>query len=435
MDARLIAAKVVQEVTTHHQHLDQVLGKYLESVKDPREKSLARELSYGVMRWYDRLTYLASLLLKKPFRAKDADLLALVCSGLYQLAYMRIPDHAAISATVETARSLGKPWACELINAVLRRYQREKSTLDNQVTESESALYSHPDWMIARLRKQWPEHWQSILNSNNEHPPLQLRVNLMRHTRAEYLQQLEVAGIEATPSKIVQSGITLSKPVNVEEIPGFNNGSISVQDFGAQLAVYILNASSNHRVLDACAAPGGKTGHILETTPEIKQLIAVESDPERMSKLRDNINRLKLNATLVNADVNATENWWDGEQFDCIFLDAPCSASGVIRRHPDIKYLRTPEHIPLFSATQSRMLESLWPLLKPEGRLVYSTCSIFQEETEDQIATFTKKYDDVGIMPIDSDWGVPTNYGRYILPGQDLTDGFYYSLITKNSGQ
>ena len=215
MDARFISAKVVQEVTTHHQHLDQVLGKYLESVKDPREKGLARELSYGVMRWYDRLTYLANLLLKKPFRAKDADLLALVCSGLYQLAYMRIPDHAAISATVETARNLGKPWACDLINAVLRRYQREKSALDSQAAESDSALYSHPDWLIGKLRKQWPDHWQAILNSNNEHPPLQLRVNLLMHTRAEYLQRLKETGMEATPSKIVESGIMLSKPVNV----------------------------------------------------------------------------------------------------------------------------------------------------------------------------------------------------------------------------
>ncbi len=434
MDARYISAKVVQEVINNHRHLDQVLAIQLEQVKDPREKGLARELSYGIMRWYPRLTFIANLILKKPLKAKDTDVLALICSGLYQLGYLRIPDHAAISATVETARKFGKPWACELINAILRRYQREKLSIEKKISESEPALFSHPEWMIALFRTEWPSHWQEILNSNNEHPPLQLRVNLQRQSRTEYLQRLEQIGMGASPASIVSSGIALNQAVNVEEIPGFLTGDVTVQDYGAQLAVTLLNATTGHRVLDACAAPGGKTGHILENTPDLETLVAVESDPERIELLRNTVRRLKLNVNLVHADVNDVDDWWDGKPFDRILLDAPCSATGVIRRHPDIKLLRTPEHMQLFTGTQTKLLDSVWPLLKPGGRLVYSTCSILKAEADDQIATFSNKYDDTEIIPIESNWGISSAFGRYILPGHEQTDGFYYALMTKTSG-
>lgn len=434
MDARYISAKVVQEVINNHKHLDQVLAVQLEPVKDPREKGLARELSYGIMRWYLRLTFIANLMLKKPLKAKDNDVLALICSGLYQLGYLRIPDHAAISATVESARTLGKPWACELINAILRRYQREKLSIEKKISESDSALFSHPEWMISQFRTTWPSHWQEILDSNNKYPPLQLRVNLQKQSRTEYLQRLQQVGIDADPSSIVSSGITLSKPVNVEEIPGFLSGDVSVQDYGAQLAVSLLNATTGHRVLDACAAPGGKTGHILENTPDLEELVAVESDPYRMELLRNTVHRLKLNVNLVHADVNDVDNWWDGKPFDRILLDAPCSATGVIRRHPDIKLLRTPEQMQLFTGTQIRLLDSVWPLLKQGGQLLYSTCSILKAEADDQIASFSNKYDDTEIIPIQSNWGISSEFGRYILPGHEQTDGFFYALITKISG-
>ena len=433
MDARYVSAKVAQEVINNRKHLDHALSIQLHTLKDPREKSLARELSYGIIRWYPRLTFLSSLLLAKPLKSKDGDILALICSGLYQLIYLRIPDHAAISATVETARKLGKPWACDLINAVLRRYQREKASMDEKITESEGALHAHPVWMISLLRSAWPDHWQKILASNNEYPPLQLRVNLQKQSRADYLLRLEHSGIAARPSKLTNTGITLDNPVNVEVIPGFEEGDITVQDYGAQLAAILLEAEKGHRVLDACAAPGGKTGHILENTPDLEQLVAVESDPERTALLRNTISRLKLKVGVVQADINEIDNWWDGQQFDRILLDAPCSATGVIRRHPDIKLLRTPEHMHIFAETQSRMLASLWPLLKPGGRLLYSTCSILQAEADDQIASFSNKYDDIKLIPIESEWGISSPYGRYILPGQEQTDGFYYALMTKTS--
>lgn len=433
MDARYISAKVVSEVIMTRKHLDQLLATQLMSVTDLREKSLARELCYGIMRWHPRLSFITDMLLNKPLKAKDAEILALIYSGLYQFMFLRIPDHAAISATVETARKFGKPWATELINAILRRYQREQTAIEKKIKESESALYSHPDWLISTIRHQWPDYWQTILEANNQHPPMQLRVNLRIHSRENYLQNLASMGIEATPSKTVNTGVTLAKPLNVEDIPGFQTGDVSVQDFAAQLAVPLLDAKSGHRVLDACAAPGGKTGHIHEHTPDLQKLVAVEIDAARMELLRNTTDRLKLNIKLMHADINEPATWWDGKPFDRILLDAPCSATGVIRRHPDIKYLRTPDQLTLFTQTQGRMLETLWPLLKPGGRLVYVTCSILREESDEQIATFANKYDDMEFKPIDSDWGIKSQFGRHTLPGHDETDGFYYSVIIKTS--
>ncbi len=435
MDARYISAKVIESVINHRKHLDHALAEHLLRSNDPREASLARELSYGVMRCYPRLVFITGLMLQKPLKSKDTDILALLCSGLYQLGYMRIPDHAAISATVETARALGKNWACELINAVLRRYQRERDTIDRQVLDFEPARYAHPKWLISRLRETWPEYWEQILLSNNEHPPMQLRVNQQHHTRAEYIHLLQQGGIEATPASFANTGITLSSAINVDDIPGFYQGHVSVQDYGAQLAAELLDASPGQRVLDACAAPGGKTCHILERTPNLQKLISVENDTVRIDLLRDNINRIGLPADLVCADLRETENWWDGLTFDRILLDAPCSATGVIRRNPDIKLLRKPEHLPLFIQTQSALLDAVWPLLKPGGRLLYSTCSILNEESDDQIASFANKYDDTRIIPIDMPWGVASAHGRYLLPGHEQTDGFYYALMTKISDQ
>jgi 16S rRNA (cytosine967-C5)-methyltransferase len=435
MDARYVSAKVIEAVINHRMYLDHALTENLTHTKDPREAALARELSYGIIRWYPRLIFITNLLLQKPLKARDTDVLALLCSGLYQLGYMRIPDHAAISATVETARALGKEWACQLLNAVLRRYQRERDAIERQILESEPARFAHPKWLIARLRDAWPDHWEQILLSNNEHPPMQLRVNLQRHTRPEYISLLGQAGIEAAATPLASTGITLSTGTNVEQIPGFYKGQASVQDIGAQLAAELLDARAGERVLDACAAPGGKTGHILERTPGLQKLIAVDSEPGRIELLRDNMRRIGLQADLLCADLRETGAWWDGVAFDRILLDAPCSATGVIRRNPDIKLLRKPEHLPLFTNTQSALLECVWPLLKPGGRLLYSTCSILPEESDDQIASFANKYDDTRIIPIDMAWGVASAHGRYILPGQEQSDGFYYALMTKITGE
>ncbi len=431
MDARHISALVIAEVIRDRRHLDTALLRNLPPAGDSRETGLTRELCYGIMRWHPRLEFITALLLNKSVRKKDTDVLALIYSGLYQLMFLRIPDHAAISATVAAADKLGKPWARELINAVLRRYQRESASISVSIQESECARYAHPQWFITHIHRQWPDQWQHILEANNEHPPLHLRINLSRESRDDYLQQLKQAGIEALPAGSVNSGISITTPMNVAEIPGFDSGSVTVQDYGAQLAAQLLDTRPDHRVLDACAAPGGKTGHISEHTPAPGYLLAIDSDAGRIALLHNTAGRLGLQADILQADIKNVDSWWDGRAFDRILLDAPCSASGVIRRHPDIKYLRAAEQIPAFVENQQLMLTSLWPVLKPGGKLVYCTCSVLQEEGDDQIASFLNKYDDAISEPIHADWGSKSRHGRYTLPGQDETDGFYYSVILK----
>ncbi|MEX2353630.1 MAG: transcription antitermination factor NusB, partial [Gammaproteobacteria bacterium] len=315
MDARYTAAVVITEVIRNRKHLEISLARHLAAVTDTRDKALASEISYGVMRWYPRLVFIANILLKTPLKTRDTDILALIYCGLYQLIFLRIPDHAAISATVETARKLQKPWAGNLVNAVLRRYQRESSRLEHRVSDSEVAAWAHPEWLIAELRRQWPQHWQKILDANNQYPPLQLRLNLKRQNREQYLSDLQQAGIEAAPARIVDTGVTVCNPVNVEDIPGFKQGDVSVQDYGAQLAAPLLDAHTGQRVLDACAAPGGKTAHIHERTPDLEELVAVELDAHRVELLRNTIKRLGLRVNIIHADVCDTGSWWDGRQF------------------------------------------------------------------------------------------------------------------------
>lgn len=428
----MIAAKVLAEVLGARRHLDLALAGRLAAGGDPREQKLARELCYGVMRWYHRLDFIAGLMLNKPLKARDLEVLALVYAGLYQLAYLRVPDHAAISATVAAARKLHKPWAGDLVNALLRRYQRERAAIDAEADASEVARFSHPAWMIEAFRGSWPEHWRQILEADNARPPLHLRVNLQRHSREDCLEKLLRAGLEAAPSAISESGIVLARAVNVEQIPGFDTGELTVQDTGAQLAAPLLVAAPGQRVLDACAAPGGKTGHLLELVPGLGEMVAVDVDPARIALLNSTLNRLGQRASVVQADVSDTGAWWNGRPFDRILIDAPCSATGVIRRHPDIKYLRTRDQLGLFQATQQRLLVSLWPLLKPGGRLVYATCSILGEESDDQIASIINKYDDTVMEECDVEWGIKSQYGCQTLPGHDETDGFYYAVVVKS---
>lgn len=433
MDARYVCARVITEVIRNHRHLDTALRRHLPAGHDSRESGLVREICYGVLRWHPRLEFITGLLLGRPLKRKDTDILALIYSGLYQLMFLRVPDHAAISATVDAADRLEKPWAKDLINAVLRRYQRDAGSIQARIQESEAARYAHPQWLITVLQRQWPDCWRQILEANNEYPPLHLRVNHSGQSRDHYLQRLKQAGIGATASRIVSTGIRLCKPVNAESIPGFKDGTVSVQDYGAQLAVPLLDVRPGQRVLEACAAPGGKTGHISEHAPGIDYLLAIDSDADRIEMLRNTAVRLDLKANIVQADINAVGSWWDGKPFDRILLDAPCSATGVIRRHPDIKYLRSLEQINIFIENQQRLLSSLWPVLKSGGKLLYSTCSVLKEEGDDQIATFLDKYDDAMHGPLPAEWGSESRYGRYILPGQDDTDGFYYSAILKTS--
>ena len=435
MDARALSARIVATVLEKKTHLDQVLSANAGHIKDAREKALIQELCYGTLRWYFRLDAILSRLVNKPLKSKDLDIKALLLCGLYQLLFLRTPDHAAVSATVEATKTLNKSWATQLVNAVLRRFLREREAMEQEILESPVPCYAHPDWFIARVKNQWPEFWQTILETNNQYPPLHLRVNRLRETRDGYINRLRDSGINASPARFAESGILVHEPVPAETLPGFASGHITIQDFGAQLVTTLLNPSKGMRVLDACAAPGGKTGHIIEICPEITELVAVESDINRVKLLENTQSRLGFAATIINADVTQPDVWWDGQLFDRILIDAPCSASGVVQRHPDIKYIRTPEQIAKLLPVQQCMLESLWPLLKSGGILLYITCSVFTEENDEQIKMFCNHHENVKISPVAVDWGLPTRYGRQTLPGHDEAGGFYCSILMKTSSQ
>ncbi len=442
MNIRAFAAKIIYDVVTYGRSLNDVLSDSLMQVKDPRDRALLQAICYGVCRWYFKLNAYTQLLLEKPLKKKDFDIQALLLVGLYQLIDMRIPDYAAITETVSATKYFKKIWAKGLVNGVLRQYQRRADELKKTIEsmkdfsrKSEQAqidsfevIYSHPKWMIEKLQQEYPDDWEAILNANNQHPPFALRINQQRLTREEYVKKLSGMNFQIIPE--TQSGIILTDALDVEELPGFLEGEISVQDGAAQLAAELLLLESHHRVLDACAAPGGKTAHILEQQPTI-DCIAVDHDPVRLTSVTDNLARLKLSATCVAADVADTQNWWDGKLFDRILLDAPCSATGVVRRHPDIKLLRQAEDIDKLADTQLRLLNALWPLLKPSGILLYATCSIFPEENVKVLQKFMADHPDVKEEKIVESWGKDCQVGKQILPGMHGMDGFYFARLRK----
>ena len=433
MTAREISALVLSDILRHRTQLDKALVTHLKHNTDKREQRLIHELCYGVLRWYHQLIFISNLLLNKKIREKDSDIIGLILLGLYQLKFMRIPDHAAISATVETANLLGKPWAKVLINAILRKFQRDQEEIEKQIHDTPSARYSHPAWIIDKMQDQWSEFWPSILSANNTYPPQHLRLNIQRHSRNDYMKKLRIMGIDHCASNLVDSGIIITKPLAVEDIPGFLDGYISIQDFGAQLAAPLLDCDTEHRILDVCAAPGGKSTHILELYPNIQELVSVDISADRLLLLQNSLDRLNLNSVIIQADVSKTIDWWDGNHFDRILLDAPCSATGVIRRHPDIKYSRTMDQISELTKLQQALLVNIWTLLKPGGLLVYCVCSLFKEESDEQIANFLSQNLNAMSLPIETNWGVLSQFGRHTIPGHDESDGFYYSLISKKT--
>jgi len=386
--------------------------------KNPTDRAFIQALCFGVCRTYFKLDAVAQQLLQKPLKQKDQDVYLLILMGLYQMMEMHLPDYAAISETVAVAESLKKPWAKGLINAVLRNYQR------NPIHTQHNA---HPLWMTQKIEQDWPEQASAILNANNEHPPLVLRVNQKKISREAYLHK-----VAAFPILETEAGICLKTPVDVKEIPGFFEGEVSVQDGAAQLAAPLLQVQSGQRVLDACAAPGGKTAHILEITDDI-ELIALDHDSDRLDRVRENLERLGLSASYLCADAGDTTHWWDGNPFDRILLDAPCSATGVIRRHPDIKLLRRASDVAKLAKEQSRLLESLWPLLKVNGLLVYATCSLWPDENMNVVRAFISSHSDAIEQKIEAHWGLSCSVGRQILPGMHGMDGFYYACLRKCS--
>ena len=429
MSVRLQAVRALSPILKQDGSLASTLPPQLENLAE-HEHPLLRELCYGTLRFMPRLQLIAAELMPKPLKRKDLDIQALILLGLYQLGYTRIPAHAAISETVQVTAKLKKPWAKGLINGILRNFQRRQSELADALSRQPEYQHAHPAWLIGKLYKAWPQQAEDILAQNNQQAPMTLRVNQRLVTRQGYSEQLQQAGILFSLCPFSEDGITLTQAVDVLQLPGFSQGLVSVQDEAAQLAAGLLEAAAGERILDACAAPGGKTCHLLERQPELARCLALDISDTRLARVQQNLDRLNLSCQLLAADA-ASNNWWDAEQFDRILLDAPCSATGVIRRNPDIKLLRRPEDITTLAQLQGRILANLWPMLKPGGRLVYATCSVLPEENERVITAFLAQQADASELPIEARWGLARPAGRQLFPQPGGHDGFYYAVLNK----
>ena len=404
--------------------LHQVLPQRLQTLETPGERGALQDIVYGSLRHLGRLDVWLQALLQRPLTDPQLGLLLRV--ALFQLAFTRAPAHAVVHNAVTAA---GKGWQGGLANAVLRNFQRRRAELEKLADATPLGRWSHPDWWISKVQSDYPEHWQSILQAGLSHPPFTLRVNARRGTPSDYLQRLTAAGLPAQLTG--ELAITVDKAVGVQQLPGFDDGDVSVQDAGAQWAAVLLDVQPGQRVLDACAAPGGKTGHLLESAD--LALTALDKDAARLTRVQQNLDRLGLNAQLVQGDASTPAAWWDGQPFDRILADVPCTASGVVRRNPDIKWLRRPEDIVAFAHQQAAMLDALWPLLASGGKLLYATCSIFPEENEIQVQAFIDRQNThpsphPGASPVKR-CTLPLGSGQ-ILP-DETHDGFYYALLSK----
>ena len=430
MNPRLAAAKALAAVLNGKASLNSSLPTQMDKVED-RDRGFTQDLAFGTARWQPRLSALAAKLLQKPFKAADADVEALLLVGLYQLLYTRVPAHAAIGETVGCADKLKKPWAKALLNAVLRRAQRESEALLAELEHDPVVRTAHPRWLQKSLKAFWPEQWEAICAANNAHPPMILRVNRRHHTRDAYLGLLTEAGIAATPCVYSRDGIILDAAADVRSLPGFAEGWISVQDEAAQLAADLLDLAPGQRVLDACCAPGGKTCHILEAEPKLAGVVAVDLEAKRLVRVRENLARLGLSAELIAADGRDTATWWDGKPFQRILLDAPCSATGVIRRHSDIKLTRQPDDIAALAVLQGELLDALWITLEVGGILLYATCSTLPTENTEVIEAFLARTPGARELDIASQAGIKQPHGRQLLAQEGGHDGFYYAKLIK----
>ncbi|MGE1151964.1 16S rRNA (cytosine(967)-C(5))-methyltransferase RsmB [Pseudomonas kitaguniensis] len=430
MNPRLAAAKALAAVLNGKASLNSSLPTQMDKVED-RDRGFTQDLAFGTARWQPRLSALAAKLLQKPFKAADVDVEALLLVGLYQLLYTRVPAHAAIGETVGCAEKLKKPWAKALLNAVLRRAQRESEALLAELEHDPVVRTAHPRWLQKSLKAFWPEQWEAICAANNAHPPMILRVNRRHHRRDAYLQLLSAAGIAATPCVFSVDGIVLDAASDVRSLPGFAEGWVSVQDEAAQLAADLLDLAPGQRVLDACCAPGGKTCHILEVEKDLAGVVAVDLEAKRLVRVRENLARLGLSADLIAADGRDTATWWDGKPFQRILLDAPCSATGVIRRHPDIKLTRQADDIAALAALQGELLDALWPTLEVGGILLYATCSTLPTENTEVIAAFLARTSGARELDLATAAGIKQPHGRQLLAQEGGHDGFYYAKLIK----
>ncbi|MGJ7547481.1 16S rRNA (cytosine(967)-C(5))-methyltransferase RsmB [Pseudomonas alloputida] len=430
MNPRLAAARALAAVLSGKASLNSSLPAQLDKVEE-RDRGLTQDLAFGTARWQPRLDLLAAQLLQKPFKAADADVQALLLVGLYQLFYTRIPAHAAIGETVGCADKLKKPWAKGLLNAVLRRAQREGEELLAGMERDPVVRTAHPRWLQKSLKAFWPEQWEAICAANNAHPPMILRVNRRHHSRDAYLALLAEAGVGASACQYSRDGIVLAEACDVRGLPGFAEGWVSVQDEAAQLSADLLELAPGQRVLDACCAPGGKTCHLLEAEPGLAQMTAIDLEAKRLTRVRENLDRLQLNAELIACDARDTASWWDGKPFQRILLDAPCSATGVIRRHPDIKLTRQAEDIPALATLQGELLDALWPTLEVGGMLLYATCSSLPTENTEVIDAFLARTPGARELDLATEAGLRQPHGRQLLAQEGGHDGFYYAKLIK----
>jgi len=393
-----------------------------DSTLSRQQRGAIQDLSYGVLRFYGQLEVTLGLLLKKALR--DKCLYNLLLVGLFQLQYSKTQSHVVVDQAVSASRCLVNGKGMQgLVNAVLRNFIRQREHLLEKTNEKEVGRYSHPQWWIDKLRQQYPQNFQVILAADNKHPPMTLRVNQRKISVEDYCRLLNEQGMSA--QLLWQGALKLSQPVGVEKLPGFSEGLITVQDAGAQLAASFLDVQDGMRVLDACAAPGGKSTHLLELA-EVS-LTVVDNDSARLAQVQQNLERMRMKVDhLVCGDASKPDTWWDGQLFDRILADVPCSASGVVCRHPDIKWLRRESDILQFSASQQAILNALWKTLNQGGRLLYVTCSIFAEENRMQTDKFINDHPDARLMPLS---GVALMDGQLLPDSQH--DGFYYALLHK----
>jgi 16S rRNA (cytosine967-C5)-methyltransferase len=433
LDARALAAQVTARVLREHVTLDAALEAAL--AEAPRTLvSPARSLSFGAVRGFYRHEAILRRVLTQPGKSLDPLVRAILSVALFELEDARTPDYAVVDAAVSTAKAAGR--AAGLINALLRRYLRERDALEADIGRSPADRYAAPQWLAERLREDWPERWTDILAASDAQAPMWLRVNARHGTAADYVATLRRAGIEAVAETRVPQAVLLSTPRDVGEVPGFADGWVSVQDLGAQCVAFPLRLEPGQRVLDACAAPGGKTALIAEREPGLARLVAVDIDGRRLSRVRENLERGRLEAQIVRGDAANPESWWDGVPFDRILLDAPCSALGVIRRHPDIRLRRSPQELAKMPAVQTRLLDAAFRMLARGGRLVYATCTWARRENGALIRDFLERTVEADAVPVENWDGWPglgqsDLPGRQILPGEAGADGFYYAALTK----
>lgn len=421
--ARLGVARAVAAVIGEGRSLDAALPVDVDA--------RGRALAYETLRHGPRLDWMLGRLLRKALKPADADVHAALLVGLCEITVFTTPDYAAVDGAVRTARALEKDWAAKVVNGVLRNFLRRRGELEAAANRDRVASSEHPSWLLDAIEADWPDDVRHIVAAGNTKGPMWLRVNTTRMTVVEYAGLLAGAGITARGESPAPEGLKLERPVEVVELPGFAKGLVSVQDAAAQLAAHLLDPRPGERLLDAASAPGGKAAHLLERCRGEAKLTALEVDAARLDKVRDNLERLGLEATLLRGDATKPGEWWDGEAFDRILLDAPCSGTGVIRRHPDIKWLRRPEDVAAQAKLQTAMLQALWPTLKPGGRLLYATCSVLRRENAAVVSAFLDMHADARAVAPELEWGRDSGPGRQILPGERDMDGFFYALLEK----